>query len=169
MPPKRRADSNPRENPIDEVYERDVIAQLRQQVETLAQQIAALTTQKWRPNPEEVEEESNHSLFFNDDYVSESVIIDFDKPPIFYEEMSDDDLESSETVVSCEYISQGLTSFHHVAGVDKHVSLYDDVYSHVSEFAYVTEHINHSILKCLGMSAIRRDVLTQSAKEADGA
>ncbi|KAI9170375.1 hypothetical protein LWI28_027004 [Acer negundo] len=113
MPPKRRTNSNPWENPIDGVYERDVIAQLWQQVETLMEQVEELMTQKWKPNPQEVEEESNHSLFFNDDYVSESVIVDFDKPPIFDEEMSDDDLKSSETVLSGEYSSQGLTSFHH--------------------------------------------------------
>ncbi|KAI9157049.1 hypothetical protein LWI28_016073 [Acer negundo] len=125
MPPKRHANSNPRENPIDEIYERDAIAQLRQQVETLTQQIAVLTAQKWRPNPQEVEDESDHSLFFDDDYVSESVIVNFYKPPIFDEEMSDDDLESSETVVSGEYSSQGLTSFHHPFPDNNHLTAVD--------------------------------------------
>ncbi|KAI9176259.1 hypothetical protein LWI28_000501 [Acer negundo] len=59
VPPKRRTNSNPRENPIDEVYEHDVIAQLRQQVGTLTQQITSLTAQKWRPNPQEAKEESD--------------------------------------------------------------------------------------------------------------
>ncbi|KAI9162315.1 hypothetical protein LWI28_026039 [Acer negundo] len=59
MPPKRHTNSKPRENQIDEVYECDVIAQLRQQVGMLTQQIVALTAQKWRPNPQEAEEESN--------------------------------------------------------------------------------------------------------------
>ncbi|KAI9198002.1 hypothetical protein LWI28_008392 [Acer negundo] len=117
MPPKRSANLNPRENPIDEVYERYVIAQLWQQVQTLTQQIVELTAQKWRPNPQEADEESNHSLFFNYDYVSKSVIVDFDMPPIFDEEISDDDFESSETVVSDEYSSQGLSSFHHELGL----------------------------------------------------
>ncbi|KAK3188392.1 hypothetical protein Dsin_027953 [Dipteronia sinensis] len=49
--------------------------------------------------------------------VEESMIVDFNKPPIFDYEMSDDDSESSENVVSDEYSSQGLTSCHHREGM----------------------------------------------------
>ena len=43
MPPRRRANfPNAREAPVDEVYERDEIVQLRQQVEALTQQMAVM-------------------------------------------------------------------------------------------------------------------------------
>jgi hypothetical protein len=59
MAPKRRANlSNLREQPLDEVYERDEIARLQQQVETLTQQLAASMAQHQDPNPQDVEEES---------------------------------------------------------------------------------------------------------------
>ena len=46
MPPRRRANfPNAREAPVDEVYERDEIAQLRQQVNALTQQMAAMMRQ----------------------------------------------------------------------------------------------------------------------------
>jgi len=43
---------------LDEVYERDEIARLQQQVETLTQQLAASMAQHRDPNPQDVEEES---------------------------------------------------------------------------------------------------------------
>ena len=54
-----------------------------------------------------------------------------------------------------------------VACVDKYVSQADDVSEHLSETAYVIEHISCSMLTCIDMSAIRRDVPIQSAKVAD--
>ncbi|XP_034892461.1 uncharacterized protein [Populus alba] len=58
MPPRRRANlPNLREQPLDEVYERDEIARLQQQVETLTQQLAASMAQHQNPNPRDVEEE----------------------------------------------------------------------------------------------------------------
>ena len=59
MAPKRRTNlPNLREQPLDEVYERDEIARLQQQVETLTQQLAASMAQHQDPNPHDVEEES---------------------------------------------------------------------------------------------------------------
>ncbi|KAG6787735.1 hypothetical protein POTOM_003779 [Populus tomentosa] len=56
---KRRADlPNLREQSLDEVYERDEIARLQQQVETLTRQLAASMAQHQDPNPQNVEEES---------------------------------------------------------------------------------------------------------------
>ncbi|KAK2636892.1 hypothetical protein Ddye_031684 [Dipteronia dyeriana] len=78
-----------------------------------SEQIAALTAQKRRPNPLEAAEESDNLLFFNDDFVSESVIVDFDQPLIFDKEMSDDDSKSSKNLMSSEYNSQELAAFHH--------------------------------------------------------
>jgi hypothetical protein len=59
MAPKRRANlPNLREQPLDEVYERDEIARLQQQVETLTRQLAASMAQHQDQNPQNVEEES---------------------------------------------------------------------------------------------------------------
>ncbi|TXG58409.1 hypothetical protein EZV62_016238 [Acer yangbiense] len=60
MPPRRRSNfPNAREAPVDEVYERDEIAQLRQQVEVLTQQMAAMAQQHQRtPSLPSAEEES---------------------------------------------------------------------------------------------------------------
>nr|TKS08043.1 hypothetical protein D5086_0000106930 [Populus alba] len=59
MEPKRRVNlPNLREQPLDEVYERDEIARLQQQVETLTQQLAASMAQHQDPNLQDVEEES---------------------------------------------------------------------------------------------------------------
>jgi len=56
---KRRANlPNLHEQPLDKVYERDEIARLQQQVETLTQQLAASMAQHHDPNPQDVEEES---------------------------------------------------------------------------------------------------------------
>jgi hypothetical protein len=43
---------------LDEVYERDEIARLQQQVETLTRQLAASMAQHQDQNPQNVEEES---------------------------------------------------------------------------------------------------------------
>ncbi|KAI9198147.1 hypothetical protein LWI28_011032 [Acer negundo] len=54
-------------------------------------------------NPQEVEEESDYTFFSDDDYVSESIIVNFEKPPIFDKDVSDDDSKSYKNVVSmCE-------------------------------------------------------------------
>ncbi|KAB5533745.1 hypothetical protein DKX38_016831 [Salix brachista] len=59
MAPRRRVNlPNFREQPVNEVYERDEIARLQQQVETLTQQLAAAMAQHRGPNPQDVEEES---------------------------------------------------------------------------------------------------------------
>ena len=58
MAPKRRENlSNLHEQPLDEVYKRDEIARLQQQVETLTRQLAVSMAQHQDPNPQDVEEE----------------------------------------------------------------------------------------------------------------
>ncbi|KAI9169627.1 hypothetical protein LWI28_015218 [Acer negundo] len=138
---KEAYELNPHENQIDEVYELDVIAQLRQQVGTLTQQIAVLTAQKWRPNRQKAEEESDSdealfiplqhrqggltsdessrwesSLFVESEEDIQEQFIDFKGGPIFDEEESDEDSDSYENMLSDEYSSQGLTSFHRREG-----------------------------------------------------
>jgi hypothetical protein len=59
MAPKRRANlPNLHEQPLDEVYERDEIARLQQQVETLTLQLATSMAQHRDSNPQDMEEES---------------------------------------------------------------------------------------------------------------
>ncbi|KAB5511953.1 hypothetical protein DKX38_028981 [Salix brachista] len=59
MAPRRRVNlPNLREQPVNEVYERDEIARLQQQVEALTQQLAAAMSQHRGPNPQDMEEES---------------------------------------------------------------------------------------------------------------
>ncbi|TXG56936.1 hypothetical protein EZV62_018249 [Acer yangbiense] len=60
MPPRRRANfPNAREALVDEVYERDEIAQLRQQVEALTQQMAAMARRHQEaPNSQSADEDS---------------------------------------------------------------------------------------------------------------
>ncbi|KAF9684932.1 hypothetical protein SADUNF_Sadunf03G0001800 [Salix dunnii] len=54
MAPKRRVNlPNLREQPLNEVHERDEIARLQQQVETLTQQLAASMAQHHNPNPQD--------------------------------------------------------------------------------------------------------------------
>ena len=61
MPPRRRANfPNAREAPVDEVYECDEIAQLRQQVEALTHHMATMTQQhQGVPNSPSADEDSN--------------------------------------------------------------------------------------------------------------
>ena len=60
MPPRRRQNvPNARENPLEEIYEREEVAQLRQQVEVLTQQLAAMAQRQGTPNPPNAEEESS--------------------------------------------------------------------------------------------------------------
>ncbi|KAF9661013.1 hypothetical protein SADUNF_Sadunf19G0023700 [Salix dunnii] len=71
MAPKRRTNLlNPREQPLDEVYEHDEIAQLQQQVKTLTQQLAILVAQHRDPYPQDMEEE------FEDEYLDWINIVD---------------------------------------------------------------------------------------------
>ncbi|KAI9198191.1 hypothetical protein LWI28_011689 [Acer negundo] len=104
----------------------------------LTQQIAELTAQKWRPNPHEAEEEFDSdevlfiplphrqrgltsdksrrwesSLFVEFEEDIQEQFIEFEGGPIFDEEEFDEDSDSCENMLSDEYISQGLASFHH--------------------------------------------------------